>query len=97
MGEKTRNILIPIVEDLSRKKCIDNSLEISADVLERARNKILKIPILVAVTSQLSPEIYLDKKKIMLQVFVLFIISYFLCGEKELDVNGVLAQLQDIK
>ena len=56
MGEKTRNILIPIVEDLSRKKCIDNALEISADVLERARNKILKIPVLVAVTSQLSPE-----------------------------------------
>lgn len=56
MGEKTRNILIPIVEDLSRKKCIDNALEISADILERARNKILKIPVLVAVTSQLSPE-----------------------------------------
>ena len=56
MGETTRNLLIPIVEDLSRKKCIDNALEISADILERARNKILKIPVLVAVTSQLSPK-----------------------------------------
>ena len=56
MGEKTRNTLVPIVEELSRKKCIDNGLEISDDVVERARNKILKIPVLVAVTSQLSPD-----------------------------------------
>ena len=55
MGPETRNLLMPVVEQLSRKKCIDNNLEINDEILKRARNKILKAPALVAVTTSLSP------------------------------------------
>jgi len=56
MGPESRNLLIPVVEQLSQKKCIDADIEITEDIIERAKNKILKAPALVAVTSRLTPD-----------------------------------------
>lgn len=56
MGSKCRSLIIPAVEELSQKKCIDQGLVATDEILERARNKILNVPVLVAVTSKLSPK-----------------------------------------
>ena len=96
-GRKNKKYIGAIVEELSRKKCIDNGLEISDDVVERARNKNTQNSVLVAVTSQLSPDDSFRQEEDYAASVVLFIISYFLYGRKELVLNGALDQLQDIK
>ncbi len=55
MGPETRSLIIPVVEELSIKKCNEKGLDVTDDIIERAKNKILKVPILVAVTSRMSP------------------------------------------
>ena len=56
MGDETRDKLIPTVEKLAIKKAIglDDS-QIDSNV-KRAKDKILNVPIIIAVTSSLSPE-----------------------------------------
>ncbi|RAH15737.1 MAG: hypothetical protein CMB56_002685 [Methanobacteriota archaeon] len=56
MGQECRSSIIKDVEELSIKKCEKKGLEISDEIIERAKNKILKVPVLVAVTSKLSPD-----------------------------------------
>ena len=56
IGHETRTSLIPTVEILARKKANASDEPKIQLFLQRARNKILQPPVLIAVTSILSPE-----------------------------------------
>ncbi len=56
MGEQSRNSIIQEVENLARKKAAGSENESVELAIERAINKILKPPVLIAVSSVLSPD-----------------------------------------
>ena len=55
MGPETRNAIIPTVEHLAKEKIIDSEEMISDQLIERAKKKITSPPVLIAVTSKLTP------------------------------------------
>ena len=56
MGNEARQKLIPIVETLAKIKSDTDDKQRLEPLLQRARNKILKPPVLIAVTSLLNKE-----------------------------------------
>ena len=55
MGPDTRDAIIPTVEYLAKEKIIDSEEMMSKQLIERARKKITSPPVLIAVTSKLTP------------------------------------------
>ena len=56
LGVETRNKILPYVIDLARKKAESNGIEDFEMAQKRAVSKIIDPPILIAVTSKLSPD-----------------------------------------
>ena len=54
LGEETRRALLPAVNRLAEEKCLKKGQSNVAEQLERARKKIVDVPLLMAVTSALS-------------------------------------------
>ena len=56
MGNESRQKLIPIVETLAKVKAASDDNQRLDSLLDRARNKILKPPVLIAITSLINKE-----------------------------------------
>lgn len=56
MGPETRNSIIPTVEHLAKEKVLNSEEIMSEQLVERARKKITSPPVLIAITSKLSPD-----------------------------------------
>ena len=56
LGDESREKLIPIVETLAKVKATSEDNKRLESLLDRARNKILKPPVLIAITSLINKE-----------------------------------------
>ena len=56
LGDESREKLIPIVETLAKVKATSEDYKRLDSLLDRARNKILKPPVLIAITSLINKE-----------------------------------------